>query len=211
MKKDNSILLKQELPIAFKGSRDYIYASDVFSGLIDVLKNHGFNEIINIDFSVHNLSNVGIELIIYKNQLPSSIQDYFAQLRFESNGKTYFGIVKSIDKKITDRTNYDEQDIFENTEINKNDNSITLSNKYTSYSNLEAFTAMNKILLYSVRPDIKGQWLSVRLQLENYKDLYSKRENYKVVLKKIFSNKYAKSSLFNNDQKIGNLFFSLRK
>jgi len=198
------------LPISFKGNRDYLYASDIFTLIVKTLVQNDFDEIINIDFSVYKLSNKGIEFILYKEDIPTLDKNYIAQIKFESEEVSYFGIVKSIDSDVLDRTEYNEDQVVANSVLDKKNNSIALNEQYQEYSNLDVFTSMNKRLLYELRPDIEGKWLSVRLQLESLKK-FQQRDVFSIQLVKIFSNKYAKSSLFNKGEKLGNLFFSLKK
>ncbi|MBQ4820078.1 hypothetical protein [Aquimarina sp. MMG016] len=209
MKNYNTIILEKDLEISFKGDRDYIYASDMFILIAKELIAKDFTNIKNIDFSVHSISNKEIKLLLFQSDVLETNEDNLAQIKFESNDTTYFGVIRKGSSEILKRTEYNEKEVFSNAEIDKVKQRIELSNDYKKYSNLDVLTAMNKRLLYEVRPDIEGKWLSVRLQLDDLEDLLKERSNYAVELIKVFSNKYSKSILLSNNKKIGNLFFSL--
>lgn len=205
------VLVSNELiNISFKGNRNYVYASDLFDLIIVTVKKIGIKKIEDIDYSVHNILNNKVNFSLYKlDEIEKLDTQSDVRLNFKSEGINYVGLIFGNDLDIDSRTNYDEEEIFQNSEINEKEKSINLKNNYNNYTNLDVFTSLNKRLLSEVRPDIKGKWVSVRLQIKSFSELIEERNLFKVKLVKIFSNKYTRSELYNNDKRIGYLYFSI--
>ena len=204
------LIFNEIIDVPFKGERNYVYASDLFKLIIDKFKEHEIADIYDIDYSVHNILKNKVNIVLYALGENDKIEDHAdVRINFKSNNINYVGLINKNDLVIKERTYYDENEIFRNLTINEQDSSIMLNEEFTEYTNLDVFTSMNKRLLTEIRPDIKGKWLSVRLQIKNLSDLMEERNHYKVKLIKIFNNKYSRSYLFNNNIKIGNLYFSI--
>ncbi|MCB0745092.1 MAG: hypothetical protein KDC67_14385 [Ignavibacteriae bacterium] len=206
----NNLILNKTIDIKYKGKRDYVYASDLFSLIICELRDYGIKEIENLDYSIHKLMKNKVSFSLFCLDEISQINTQAdARLDFYSEGVGYVVFLQENKLKIEHSTNYDEEAIFMNASLNKEQQNITLNGSHFKYSNLDIFTSLNKRLLTEVRSDIHGKWVSVRLQIKTLDNLLAECEKYKVQLVKVFSNKYTKSELYNDEEKIGNLFFSI--
>lgn len=204
------IIINEILDVPYKGNRDYVYASDLFKIILDKFVEHKIMDIEDIDYSIHSILKNKVSFSLFSLEEDEKIDEQAdVRINFKSNNKKYVGLINENDFLITERTIYEENEIFINSTINESDSSIELNVTYSKYTNLDVFTSMNKRLLTEIRPDIKGKWLSVRLQLKNLSGLMEERNHYKVKLIKIFNNKYSRSYLFNDNKKIGNLYFSI--
>lgn len=206
----NELISNKIINVPFKGDRNYVYASDLFMLIVDKIIELGILDLKSIDYSVHSLLKNKVTFSLYCLNDNEKIEKHAdVRINFSSNKVKYVGLINENDLIITDRTIYNENEIYGNTTINEKDSSIELKRTYSEYSNLDVLTSMNKRLLTKVRSDIEGKWVSVRLQLEKLSYLLDDRKHYKVKLVKIFSNKYSRSDLYNENRKIGSLYFSI--
>ncbi|MFT6802544.1 MAG: hypothetical protein ACJA2N_001733 [Salibacteraceae bacterium] len=195
-----------ELALFFRGSRDYIYAADIYSlSAQAIFTNLKVEKIENVDFSVHKMTNKGLTLKVFNT--PVEIEGYCAKFNFEVQNELFFGLVVENASLVQGSVLYDEKFITDKSSIDLENKSIQL-NRSLEIPFLDVCTAMNKYMHENVFPEIKGKWVSVRIQLE----LFSKMESYHnlcVKNRKIFGKKYTQNSIFMNDEKRGFIYFSI--
>jgi hypothetical protein len=201
-------ILSENLCLAYKGDRNYVYGPDIFNSVFSVIqKNFNISQVSNIDFSVHQMIYSGLSFQLYKGEKPNE-NDGQALIKFTVEHNNYYGIIKENGKSIIERTEYLEDEIFKYSQLNENDNCISLKNKSFEYPVLDLLTSLNKRLLTVTRPDIIGKWIFVRVQTSINPNML-REEGLKISLEKMFSTKYTKSAFWINRKKIGYLYFSI--
>jgi hypothetical protein len=197
----------QKLKICYKGNRDYVYASDVFSQVQEmILKLFPDQKITDIDFSTHKKAHNNIEVFIYDHFVEKS-NDIHAIFNFKANGNQYYAQLMETEKKIECSNVYDEEMLFNSFALSQNLKVIETNKKY-EYSTMDIFTSLNKMLLTKRFPEVTTGWLSVRCKLN--KPLPPSYQKLTVIFIKNFSNKYYQSELYINDKLFGQIFFSIK-
>lgn len=203
----NQIQIKQKLDISFKGSRDYIYASDTLKDILGIIaQEYPSAEISDIDYATHSLATTQLILSLSEKSDADSGKVH-AVFYCKLSGRDLFGILTESGEKITKRTPYNEDDITNLAELDKEKKKISIAHQ-TDYDAIDVFTCLNKFLLRQTFPDISGHWLSVRTKLS--KKLPNEYDVAAVKFKRIFGDKYTLSELYFNNEAVGTLNFSIR-
>lgn len=191
--------------LRYKGNRDYLHGTDIFSMCLQMLSDkHASFAITNIDFAFHGLAKMGLTMC---TSPPPGVEPK-AQLSCKINGiqQKYF-LVESNDA-ISQRIDYPEDKIVAATDIDIEAATAT-SMHILPFTNIERWVAMVKALHYSLYPDLSGRWLFVRGKFTDYRDSYGTVVEHKIVLQANFNNKLTRSALLVDGQKLGDIFFSL--
>lgn len=199
-------IFQVELPLFFRGSRDYIYAADIFAlSTKAILKKYDIEDLEKIDFSVHKMTDMGLDLFIYDS--PVEVDGYCAKLNFTINSESYFGVLIENLTKVTSSVPYDEKFITEKSSIDFEQKSVELREKL-NLPYLDVCTALNKYMHENVFKEIQGKWVSVRIQLDTFSEKENV-ENVEVKNRKVFGNKYTQNTIFLNGNKRGFIYFSI--
>ena len=196
------------LNFCFKGKRNYIQGPDIYDKINKLIINELLiNNISKIDMSVHKLIKNNLTLEMYKNEDVDKKEDTVAVFSFIHDSNKYKLLLSENNEKIDCRYEYPEEDIIKKCKINVDKQMIILESK-TDFSDAEVFTAMNKALLNSIYPDIKGKWLFTKFQIDKY-DEKGEYDYISVELKHNFSYKLTKSLIKIDDKERGYIYFSL--
>ncbi len=188
-----------DLDFCFKGNRQYVHGTDIFTKLTE----HYNNDIYNIDMAFHGITVNNLTFYTIKPEA-DNVKVTFRCLHNEEKIKL-FGVEN--DKNIDCRYEYLEENIVENTTVDVSVDTITLSDP-TQYSFIEHIVAMNKALLERLYSDVSGKWYFSRLQLkENI--CISDVASLQLILKSNFQFKLTKSAIIVNDSDVGFIYFSL--
>lgn len=190
---------KFDFDFCFKGSRQYVHGTDIFTKLAESYD----YKVKNIDLSFHGIT---LNNMSFFSEQPEGkeIKVTFKCLHDEDKIKL-FGIEN--DTNIDCRYEYFEEKIVASATVDISTESIIL-NKPTEYSFIEHIVAMNKALVEKLYCDVNGKWYFTRLQLaENcmMKDISS----LKLILKSNFQFKLTKSAIVVNEKEVGFIYFSL--
>lgn len=199
--------IQRVLNLCFKGSRNYVYASDVFMHMQKLIQQEFTGQHIDsIDFSTHKMAHHVIEVFIFDENVTRDDTTH-AIFSFKANHKNYFCLLKETNAKITCKNPYDETLLFESFDLDIMHKYIETKKQY-DYSVMDIFTSLNKLLLTKLFPENTKGWLSVRTKLD--KLLPTDYTKLSVQFVKNFSNKYYQSLLFLDDKQIGQIFFSIK-
>lgn len=185
-----------DLNFCFKGTRDYIHGTDIYTKLAEQYQNAK-----NIDIAFHGIAIKN--LTFYREKPKEAIKTTFRCLENKNKIKL-FGVENILN--IDCRHEYLEEKIIHNSTVDISKENITL-NSQTEYSFIEHIVAMNKALLEALY-DINGKWYFTRLQLKESISM-SDISSLQLILKSNFQFKLTKSSIVVNNTEIGFIYFSL--
>ena len=188
-----------ELDFCFKGSRQYVHGTDIYSKLLERQN----NEIKKIDIAFHGIT---LHNMTFSPVRPT-VDDIKVTFRCMNDREKIilFGIENGTD--IDCRYEYKEEKIIENSTIISSEESILLKAP-TKYSFIEHLVAMNKALVESLYPDVNGKWYFTRIQLKETIDM-SNVSSLQLRLKANFQFKLTKSVIIINEVEVGFIYFSL--
>ena len=190
---------KIDLNFCFKGNRQYVHGTDIYTKLIELYN----NDVKKLDIAFHGVT---IKNITFYTSKPDGYDIKVTCKCIHNNEKIkLFGIEN--DSNINCRYEYLEEKIVENSIVTLAEENILLKTP-TEYSFIEHIVAMNKALVESLYPDINGKWYFTRLQLKepvNMSDITS----LQLVLKANFQFKLTQSVIIANEIEVGYIYFSL--
>jgi len=188
-----------DLEFCYKGSRDYVHGTDIFTKLL-LIPN---NDLKKIDIAFHDIT---INNMTFTTNKPINNQ-VNVTFRALDNQKPikFYGVENN--KTISCRYPYEEDKIVKNSTVDPKTESIIL-NTPTEYSFIEHIVAMNKALLEELYRNKKGKWYFTRLQLHKNIDM-AKIQSLKLVLNANFQFKLTKTVIIVDGENIGYIYFSL--
>ena len=190
------------LKFTFKGSRNYVQGPDIFDTATKSLFEN-FEGISNIKYSAHNWIRHNGEMIVNPKIEPKS---YSSLISYDMNGINHKVFIVDNDEEITDRVEYSEEYVFNNSSIN--DKVISLHNTKEDISFSELIVSMNKCFLQSITTD--GKWIVTKFEYNNLTDIESYiNKNIEIKLLKNLKNKLTKSEVLVNEKIVGYIYFSL--
>lgn len=190
---------KINLDFCFKGSRQYVHGTDIFTKLIEEYN----NDINNIDIAFHGIT---INNMTFSTDKPETeeVRVTFRSL-YNDNKIKLFGVEN--ESSVNCRYEYLEEKITANSSVDVTEESIAL-NTPTEYSFIEHIVAMNKALLENLYPEVNGKWYFTRLQLKENIDM-SDISSLKLILRSNFQFKLTKTAILVNEKEVGFIYFSL--
>lgn len=190
---------KINLDFCFKGSRQYVHGTDIFTKLIEEYN----NDIKNIDIAFHGIT---INNMTFSTDKPETeeVRVTFRSL-YNDNKIKLFGVEN--ESSVNCRYEYLEEKITANSSVDVTEESIAL-NTPTEYSFIEHIVAMNKALLENLYPEVNGKWYFTRLQLKENIDM-SDISSLKLILRSNFQFKLTKTAIIVNEKEVGFIYFSL--
>jgi len=188
-----------DLDFCFKGSRQYVHGTDIYSKLLE-LQNSAMKK---IDIAFHSIT---LHNMTFSSVKPT-VDDIKVIFRCVNDDKKIilFGIENDTD--VNCHYEYQEEKIFKNSTVISSEESVLLKIP-TEYSFIEHIVAMNKALVESLYPDINGKWYFTRLQIKEPVSMLDV-SSLKLILKSNFQFKLTKSAIIVNEIEVGFIYFSL--
>lgn len=189
--------MSHSLKFCFKGDRDYVHGTDIVPAIFQYFEKDALTD---IDIKFNSMSKTGLDLCEGDDAREASVN-----IRLLQNSEPKFYQLVENGQAITCRSEYDEQQILDQSLLDIEKKSVSL-NSVTGFSLSENFVAMNKYLLLSLFPEAEGKWLFTRLeQFERLPDDLL----ITVVFKKNFKFRLVQSSVHSGEKHIANLYFTL--
>ena len=187
-----------ELEFCFKGTRNYVHGTDIFTKLVE-----SYSNVSKVDILFHGVTVKNMRFLTEKPEANEVKVTFKCQCNNEKI--KLFGIENDTDVEC--RYEYLEETIINNSTINISKELIILNNQ-TQYSFIEHIVAMNKGLLENLFPDAKGKWYFTRLQLKDNIDMKNV-SSLQLIMKSNFQFKLTKSAIIVNGLETGFIYFSL--
>ncbi|WP_420401444.1 hypothetical protein [Flagellimonas sp.] len=193
------------LNFKFKGDRDYVHGTDIYTRLVEVLKQE-YEPLEMLELSFHKVANKQLKMLVLEQEDNSlGFSNQACIFKFNHKGQKYLVGLSETDENVKERYDYVESEIEQMAVIHAQEKRIGLAPK-DKFSNIELVVAMNKILLSHILPD-PGKWYFARLQVsEDVNPI--KASNIEIQLIKNIGSKITKSSIAFDGEIIGNIFFS---
>ena len=205
MKEVGQILSMPILGLKFKGGRDYLHGTDMLrAGLNCLAIEYPASAIANVDIVFHGMARTGLTFTeaFISDAKPA------VQLSCEIDGTRKKFFLAEDGRPILERYDYAEDDIVAATEIQLATATAT-SVEPLPYTNIERWVAMVKALHLALYPDLVGKWLFVRGKFEHYQDAYDHPVQHQLVVQANFNSKLTRTALLIDQQRLGDIFFSL--
>jgi hypothetical protein len=192
------------LDFKFKGKRNYIHGTDIYTKIIQHLS-EGYKPG-NIDLSFHKVvkNNLTAELFS-ADEAGLKIINPVSVFKFASNNSKYIIQMTERNSIVKERYEYDEDKLVALAVFKEDEKSITL-NSLSRYSNIEKVVALNKALLNNLFSDA-GKWYFTRITIN--KDINA--ENAATIKLKLINNigsKITKTQIVFDEEEKGYLYFS---
>lgn len=197
----------EKIEFQFKGARDYIHGTDMFSRMIE--PSHLPSMLENIRFTVHDFVRTPV-CRLYSTNIKGTLNDVeniCARCQFDIGGNTYWLALTqdSGDAVSGGRYEYDEDRIIRLCVMQDEGIVLTQSSPFTFIENV---VAMNKHMHQQLFPDAVGKWIFTRIDLSRS---CNDRENLSLQFKHNMNYRLTKSDVLINGEKVGDIYFSLVK
>ena len=187
------------LNFCYKGERNYVHGTDI----VNALYSHFIDDIItDIDLKFNGISLTNLDLFDGYNH-----ENVKVNVRLTLNGEKKNMQLIENGESINCRKNYNEDKIINLCNINLARQEVSL-NETTGYTLCENFVAMNKFLLQSIYPDVKGKWYFTQLV---QKHIVENNVPITIKLIKNFNFRLTKSDILVGNENIGSVYFSMVK
>lgn len=187
------------LAFCFKGSRQYVHGTDIFTKVTG-LQGNGIK---NIDIAFHGITKSNMTFLSEKPE-GEETKVTFRCLHNEDKVKLY-GIENH--SNVDCRYEYHEEKIVDNSSVDIPEETIVLKTP-TEYSFIEHIVAMNKRLVEELYSNVTGKWYFTRLQLQENISM-SDVSTLQLTLQSNFQFKLTKSAITVNGTDVGFIYFSL--
>lgn len=201
------MLNEKFVSFSFKGNRSYVAGTDIYdSMLMTVLET--FSEYpTSISGSFHNLLNYNGVFSIHDNIKEIENKEFHAVFNVKLKDAVFFVTLLSTDKNISSNSEYNEDRILKVMHFKENVGQMIINDKY---SYMEQIVAMTKKLHFNIFPKADGKWLFTKILITDIIDPKEfKDKKLTVSVDRNLHYKLTQNSIFLDNQKIGNIWFSL--
>lgn len=196
----------RQVTFKFKGARNYIHGTDMFNAVISGATGATIE---NIRFTIHDFVHTPVcQLYSADNKEDlSHVQGICARFQYDENGITHcFALAESDgDANSGERYEYDEDRIVSLCALEQD--KIVLK-EHSPFTFIETAVAMNKHMHQQLFPDAPGKWIFTKIDLNTAIDA---RDNLALQLKHNMNYRLTKSDILLNNNKVGDIYFSLVK
>lgn len=192
------------LDFKFKGDRNYVHGTDIYSKLMEHLS--GNFELHDIDLSFHEVITSNLKAKFFNSAAKGLIDGTPASFfKFTSGNERYTIQLVETGELITGSYEYDEDKIGEGAIFYNEEKTIEL-NSLNGYTNVEQVVALNKSLLNKLFTDA-GKWYFTKIAIK--KDINIERPGViKIRLVNNIGSKITKSLIFFDGEEKGFIWFS---
>jgi hypothetical protein len=204
------MMKKIDLNFSYKGDRQYIQGPDIFNQCFRVLMEQTLDEVGNLEFAIHKMTDSNLTLMLYqKQQAPEVDSRDIAILKFSSCGRLWQANLINADTKPVDRVPYDENSIIELCEIDADARWIILKSGEAPYSDMETLVSMNKALHMKLFPQLQGSWVFCRWESPRW-PLEGGMKSVCVRIVQTLGTRLTKSEVSFEGEVLGYIYFSAR-
>ncbi|TRX71997.1 hypothetical protein [Carboxylicivirga sp. M1479] len=191
-----------KLKFSFKGKRSYVQGPDIFDAVVDALALKE-QSVKNIKYSAHNWIRNNATLILDPEE---EIEKYDSLITYYIEDVLHKAYVVDNGVKIDSRSDYSEDYVFSNSEIEGD--TIKLNYNTKGYTFSELVVSMNKCYMQDMHSE--GKWIVTKFEyatLDGIADYMTK--DVTILLQKNLNNKLTKSEILINNKPVGYIYFSL--
>ncbi len=202
------MLIEKEIQFRFKGSRNYVQGPDIYTCLLDAIKENFDSYPLQIRGSFHRLLSDNGILHIYCDNEEFDQELFYAYFILLFKNEAFYAGLSSAETPIGSGTSYeyDEADVLSG--MSFDEQTVRLAFK-PAFTYMEQIVAMTKWLHQKLYPEVKQKWLFTKFRLQDKIDprLFPGRE---LVVKagKNFRNMLTQNMLALNSEPIGDIWFS---
>lgn len=195
----------------FKGSRNYIHGTTMFSEIIRIVSEKYSAKIIDVNFMIHKMTNRRLLINMYENEnLIENNKNEIAHFSGKINNSKIYASFIERDGFPEKRVTYDEDAIIKNCKIVSKNKSIQVTNDIEGYSDIEILVSMNKALhLEILELPINTQWVFCRLDCPIW-PLWNSINGVNITLMQTLGTKLTCSDIEINNKKVGKIYFSAK-
>ena len=191
------------LTFSFKGMRNYVHGTDIYNRMFDFFQQKHIKPS-KLDLSFHGIASKNMSLSFDMPENKSMVKFICKYTDEKEQIKICYGIER--EEHIYERIDCPEEEIISRAKIDKENQSIYLSEK-TPFTFIEEIVSLNKKLLTTMCNEKQGKWYFTRLQLNMIPLLNFQSIN--LVLKANFNYKLTKTEVFQGNNSLGFIYFSM--
>lgn len=195
----------QELPLRFKGKRQYLQGGDIYDAVMSITKDL-FGEKAWVDFIVfRSFARKSCEVIFAKDE-KMAVDNAIARFTAKIEEHNLNGVVVETERAVEGRYEYDEDKIIQTASINKQ--CITQVER-AGFTAIEEVIALTKSLHYDQIPIEQGQWVFTQLDLTS--PFAAESLPFSIELKQNLAGKMTISEVKEDGVMIGKIRFTVAK
>lgn len=197
---------KIQMDIPFRGRRDYLHGTDIYEFMMNL--NAGGRRDGPVQLQFHTLLRRQGELLVGVEEMASwrKRPEYRGEGRFRIDGAFQQVILVETEQPVNRRKECNEAEVTAEGEIDVVSRSGVLRARSTG-SMVERVVFLNKQLHAKVLPEVTGQWLFAKIELNRPLPKASECE-LKLVLRQVLGNRFTKAEIFIDDVSYGFIIFS---
>lgn len=155
--------------LRFKGNRNYLHGTDLFLWIMETI-NQPMPAFVNVSLDIRQQI-THIPRLVEQCRTPEQRPVATFTVANDGHHSRHFGVF-STGQEIPHRVPYDETVIQSAMSSDQKDLPLATLKKLPQFSDIETWTAMNKLLLLhdDLRPRDPGQWMLTRLRLRGYRE-----------------------------------------
>jgi len=196
------------MEVCFKNRRDYVHGPDIYDGSCQFLiREEGLDHLEAVDIALHNFARKKLSAQIIKNCDFTETEGSCAMLSCCHGHDRYRVLLFESDSPVDCRREYPEEEILSRCQLDFQTKSIALSLPIP-FTDMEIYTAMNKVLVEALYPDMPGKWIISRAQINEYRER-SPEGRVEIQMQRNMKFKLTKSAIMIDKEPVGSIFFSL--
>jgi hypothetical protein len=166
-------------------------------------REYGLDRIRQVTFTINRMARRALRLELHSR---TPAEGGVGSVRFSVDGRACVGALLEVDRPVTGRRAYPEEEIVERCRFDLARKTCEVAAPL-QFTTIEHLVAMNKALHQRCFPAASGRWLFVKLECS----LYPSRSCEGPLLVRLVTHvgeKLTKSAAFNGGRPLGDLFFS---
>ena len=193
--------------LCFRGQRNYLHGSDIYTAIIQNVLNSGSEKNTSIfRMSIHSFADQQCAIhLCAKEETPAKPENTVVEFFIQSDSENLTGWLAKTEHPVTCRIPYHEDEIQKLCTISGQ--TITI-NKDSKYSPVEVAVSMTKQLHQSLYPTEPGKWIGTSRDLHRLLKP-NDGSRLQIKLKHNLNHRLTKSSINVSGATIGHIYFSL--
>lgn len=197
------------LRFRFKGNRNYVHGTDVYSEVARRIQDIAGNDPVS-SFRITFHSRITHHCNLFLCPVAADVvrpDKVVAEFLVSISSVPMFGSLLPTDQQVTARYTYAESIILNQCEVGENRVSTDANFEFSS---VEVIVAMTRKMHETLYPEVEGKWMLSRLDTQQLLPAFPKLP-LTIQLEQNIGNRLTRSKILFGSNTVGNIFFSLAK